>query len=83
MQNAGYYETGYSAEPIFFKSNLIINLVSSDGLIHIPPQMDGLYAGEIVRNDYLLWLSGMIVRRLIPGYIHLIMDFLEQFIPRN
>jgi molybdopterin molybdotransferase len=36
------------AEPIFFKSNLIFNLASADGLIRIPPDATGLPAGELV-----------------------------------
>jgi molybdopterin molybdotransferase len=40
--------TGYAAEPIFFKSNLIFSLTRADGLIHIPPDANGLAVGEIV-----------------------------------
>jgi molybdopterin molybdotransferase len=36
------------AEPIFFKSNLIFNLVKATGLIHIPENSTGLEAGEHV-----------------------------------
>jgi molybdopterin molybdotransferase len=43
----------YEAEPIFFKSNLIFNLVKSEGLMHIPADCTGVTAGEIVRV-YLL-----------------------------
>jgi molybdopterin molybdotransferase len=42
-------EPEYHAEPIFFKSNLIFNLASSDGLMYIPPAANGLNAGEMVR----------------------------------
>ena len=41
-------ETGYLAEPIFGKSNLIFTLVQADGLIRIPPSANGLEAGENV-----------------------------------
>ena len=40
--------SGYSAEPVFFKSNLIFSLSRADGLIHIPPAANGLAAGETV-----------------------------------
>jgi molybdopterin molybdotransferase len=36
------------AQPIFGKSNLIFNLAAAAGLIRIPPQANGLAAGEIV-----------------------------------
>jgi molybdopterin molybdotransferase len=36
------------AEPIFSKSNLIFSLVAADGLVHIPPEANGVSAGEIV-----------------------------------
>jgi len=36
------------AEPIFSKSNLIFSLVAADGLVRIPPDVNGLSAGEIV-----------------------------------
>ena len=36
------------AEPIFSKSNLIFSLVAADGLVRIPPDANGLSAGEIV-----------------------------------
>ena len=39
---------GYSAEPIFGKSNLIFTLASAGGLLRIPPDATGLSAGEIV-----------------------------------
>ena len=37
-----------SAEPVFGKSNLIYTLVNSDGLIQVPANSGGLYAGEKV-----------------------------------
>jgi molybdopterin molybdotransferase len=43
----------FLADPIFFKSNLIFNLVRADGLLYIPADATGLAAGEIVRI-YLL-----------------------------
>jgi molybdopterin molybdotransferase len=36
------------AEPVFGKSNLIFTLVQADGLIHIPPDANGLSAGHQV-----------------------------------
>lgn len=39
---------GFSAEPIFGKSNLIFNLASADGLLRIHPDATGLSAGEMV-----------------------------------
>ncbi|KAF0112137.1 MAG: molybdopterin molybdotransferase [Chloroflexi bacterium] len=36
------------AEPIFFKSNLIFNLVNTDGLLHIPADVTGYSAGDLV-----------------------------------
>lgn len=44
---------GLQAEPVFFKSNLIFNLVRADGLIHIPPDVTGLAAGETVEVTLL------------------------------
>ncbi len=38
---------GYIADPIFGKSNLIFTLTRADGLLHIPPQVTGLNAGEM------------------------------------
>lgn len=38
----------YQVDPIFFKSNLIFNLASADGLMRIPPAVTGFSAGEIV-----------------------------------
>ena len=39
-------EDEYYAEPIFGKSNLIFTLSRADGLLHIPPQVTGLNAGD-------------------------------------
>ncbi len=41
-------ETGWQAEPIFGKSNLIFTLVRADGMICIPPDATGLHMGELV-----------------------------------
>jgi len=38
----------FTAEPVFFKSNLIFNLVKADGLLYIPADATGLSAGEVV-----------------------------------
>jgi molybdopterin molybdotransferase len=35
-------ETGWSAEPVFGRSNLIFTLVRADGLVRIPPEATGL-----------------------------------------
>ncbi len=40
--------TGYLAEPVFGKSNLIFTLVRADGLVRIPAEATGLSAGELV-----------------------------------
>jgi molybdopterin molybdotransferase len=40
--------TGWQAEPIFYKSNLIFSMVQADGLIQIPSASNGLPAGEVV-----------------------------------
>jgi molybdopterin molybdotransferase len=40
--------TGYQAEPVFGKSNLIFTLSRADGMICIPPDATGLNAGEEV-----------------------------------
>jgi len=40
--------TGWGAEPIFYKSNLIFSMVQADGLIQIPSASNGLPAGEVV-----------------------------------
>ena len=37
-----------TAHPVFGKSNLIFTLIRSDGLVHIPLDRGGLYAGEDV-----------------------------------
>ncbi len=37
-----------AAEPVFGKSNLIYTLINSDGLIEVPADSGGLYAGEKV-----------------------------------
>lgn len=37
-----------SAEPVFGKSNLIYTLVKSDGIVKVPLDESGLYAGEVV-----------------------------------
>ena len=39
---------GYTAEPIFYKSNLIFTLARADGLLHIPADATGLEAGAEV-----------------------------------
>ena len=41
-------ESGYLAEPIFGKSNLIFTLAKADGLVRIPADANGLAAGELV-----------------------------------
>lgn len=41
-------DEGFSAEPIFGKSNLIFTLAAADGLLRIHPDATGLSAGEIV-----------------------------------
>ncbi len=38
---------GYTAEPIFGKSNLIFTLIRADGLLRIPSQVTGLNAGDL------------------------------------
>lgn len=40
---------GQRADPIFFKSNLIFNLASADGLMRIPADANGLEAGALVQ----------------------------------
>ena len=37
-----------TAQPVFGKSNLIYTLIRSDGLVHVPLDRGGLYAGEDV-----------------------------------
>lgn len=44
---------GREAEPIFFKSNLIFNLVRANALLHIPADVTGLQAGEQVQLELL------------------------------
>ncbi len=39
---------GWGADPIFYKSNLIFTLAQADGLIHIPPDANGLEVGAEV-----------------------------------
>ncbi len=41
-------ESGYVADPVFGKSNLIFSLARADGLVRIPPDANGLAAGEMV-----------------------------------
>jgi len=41
------------AEPIYYKSNLIYNLVRADGLVHIQPDLTGIQAGETVNVEVL------------------------------
>jgi molybdopterin molybdotransferase len=40
--------SGFNASPIFFKSNLIFNLVKADGLAQIPADANGMAAGAQV-----------------------------------
>ena len=42
--------TGWRAEPIFYKSNLIFTLAQADGLVHIPADATGLAAGDVGRG---------------------------------
>jgi molybdopterin molybdotransferase len=53
LSNSLVNQTGFRAEPIFGKSNLIFTLAAADGLLRIPPDATGLSAGEIV-EVYLL-----------------------------
>ncbi len=39
---------GWSAEPVFGKSNLIFSLVRADGFVHVPADATGLPAGTAV-----------------------------------
>ncbi len=49
-----FMENGeYQAEPIFFKSNLIFNLVKADGLMFIPADANGENAGKMVQVLFL------------------------------
>lgn len=41
-------ETGWHAEPIFYKSNLIFTLTRADGFVIIPADATGLAAGDLV-----------------------------------
>jgi molybdopterin molybdotransferase len=41
-------ETGYEAEPVWGKSNLIYTLLKADGLVHVPLNMSGYLAGTQV-----------------------------------
>ena len=41
-------EEGLIAEPVFGKSNLIYTLIRADGLVEVPLDQAGLYAGERV-----------------------------------
>jgi len=43
----------WKAEPIYFKSNLIFNLVKADGLVHIPSEVTGLSAGTMIEVELL------------------------------
>lgn len=43
-----YGNLGLDAEPVFGKSNLIYTLVRADGLVQVPLDKAGLYAGETV-----------------------------------
>ena len=36
------------AEPVFGKSNLIYTMVHADGMLHVPLDQAGLYAGDLV-----------------------------------
>lgn len=46
-------DTGYSADPIFGKSNLIFTLAQADGLIKIPAPANGISAGETVTVELI------------------------------
>ncbi len=46
-------ETGYRADPVFYKSNLIFSLVKADGLLHIPADATGLSAGDQAQVNLL------------------------------
>ncbi len=41
-------ESGWEARPIFGKSNLIYTLIKADGVVRVPIDAGGLYAGEVV-----------------------------------
>lgn len=53
QKKAGEQEGGWSAEPIFGKSNLIFTLAAADGMLRIPPDATGLSAGEVVMVQLL------------------------------
>lgn len=40
-------ESGWSAEPVFFKSNLIFSLSRANGLLHIPADVTGYAPGDL------------------------------------
>lgn len=42
---------GYTAEPIFGKSNLIFTLTKADGLLRIPADANGMAAGQLVEIE--------------------------------
>lgn len=44
---------GYTADPIFYKSNLIFTLARADGLLHIPADATGLEVGALVTVELL------------------------------
>jgi molybdopterin molybdotransferase len=46
-------QVGNEVEPIFFKSNLIFNLVRANALLHIPADVTGVQAGETVQVELL------------------------------
>jgi len=46
-------QSGYLADPIFYKSNLIFSLSKADGLVHIPAAANGLPVGELVEVELL------------------------------
>ncbi|MDI6768376.1 MAG: molybdopterin-binding protein [Anaerolineales bacterium] len=48
LEQSGSEITGWLAEPVFAKSNLIFSLAAADGLLRIPPDATGLSAGEVV-----------------------------------
>jgi molybdopterin molybdotransferase len=43
---------GHLAEPVFGKSNLIFTLARADGLVRIPPDANGLEAGQMVEVHF-------------------------------
>jgi len=45
--------SGYIADPIFSKSNLIFSLVRANSLIRVPPDATGLSAGDLVEVQLL------------------------------